>query len=30
MKNAEMKKTKGMDMAETVLVFVKRKNMGGS
>ena len=31
MKNAEMNKTKGMSMAETVLVLVKKKiNMGGS
>ena len=30
MKNAEMKKTKGMGLAETVLVLVKRINMGGS
>ena len=30
MKNAEMNKTKGMSMAETVLVLVKKINMGGS
>ena len=30
MKNAEMKKTKGMGKAETALVLVKRINMGGS
>ena len=30
MKNAEMSKTKRMSMDETVLVFVKKINMGGS
>ena len=30
MKNAEMNKRKGMSMAETALVLVKKINMGGS
>ena len=30
MKNAEMNKTKGMSMDETVLVLVKKINVGGS
>ena len=30
MKNAEMNKTKGMSMDETVLVLVKKTNVGGS
>ena len=30
MKNAEMNKRKGMNMAKTVLVLVKKINMGGS
>ena len=30
MKNAEINKTKGMSMDETVLVLVKKISMGGS
>ena len=30
MKNAEMNKTKGMNVDETALVLVKKINMGGS
>ena len=30
MKNAEMNKAKGMSMAESVLVLVKKTYMGGS